>query len=178
MKATLEDIENATHNLAEARNELAAVANDIEEQVTEIRERYRARVFELANRVVACERTLRDRIDDNRNLFAKPKTRTFHGIKVGVVQGKTSLKFPDPETVIAGIRKHRSTEVDRFIETKEVVRKTALQQLTTSELITLGCWVEGGGHQVVVNPKSSETEKLVDAIIRDAVTSGEQKEAA
>lgn len=120
---------------------------------------------------------LRSAIDAARSTFERPRTRVFHGIKVGLQKAKGKLAFASAEKVIELVRKHFPEQADVLIKTKETPAKAALQQLPASDLKKLGCTIEATGDEIVVEPISSEIDDLVDALLgRDRDSAAEAQE--
>jgi len=114
------------------------------------------------------EAALRELIVANPDLFAKPRTRTYAGVKVGYAKGKGTISFEDADAVVARIKKHLPDQADVLIKLKETPVKDALAQLSAAELKKLGVTVSEAGDQVVVKPVDSEVDKMVDALMKEA----------
>lgn len=115
-------------------------------------------------------------IDGERTLFAKPRSRIFHGIKLGLQKAKGKLSFSSAEDVIRLIKKHFPATADVLIQTTEKPAKGVLLTLSAADLKRVGCTVTGTGDEVLIKPADSEIDKLVDALLGDP--SADEDEAA
>jgi hypothetical protein len=108
---------------------------------------------------------LANAIEHDKGVFAKPRTRIFHGIKVGLQKAKGKLQYMSAEKVVELIKKHFADQADVLIKTKETPVKSVLQQLSAADLKKLGCTIEETGDAVVIEPINTEIDKLVDALL-------------
>ena len=107
-------------------------------------------------------------VQQNQNLFVKPRTVVLHGVKVGFAKGKGGITYDDPAQVCKLIRKHLPDQADVLIITREVPAKDAIAQLSAADLKRIGCTVVNTGDQVVIKPADSEVDKVVDALLKGA----------
>lgn len=165
--ATMAQIEDAAKRYAAARGMLTDICSAFNKDLEGTKARY---VPQLRSAVgIAKERDaeLRAMIAESKELFAKPKTVIFHGIKVGYQKAKGKVEFDDPDQVVKLIRKHFPEQADVLIVTKEKPAKEALEQLTAAELKKLGVTVVEAGDQVVAKDTAGEVDKLVSALLKD-----------
>lgn len=106
-------------------------------------------------------------IEHQKRVFEKPRTRVFHGIKVGLQKAKGKLQFIDVAKVVELIRKHFADQAEVLIKTKQKPVKSALLQLPAGDLKKIGCSIEDTGDQVVIEPISTEIDELVEALLKD-----------
>jgi len=104
-------------------------------------------------------------IEECRKLFDKPRTRVFHGVKVGLAKGKGKVQFADEDEVVKRIRRLFPDDAAMLIKTEHKPIKTALLNLTAAELKSLGCAVVGAGDYIVISAADSELDKLVEALL-------------
>lgn len=107
-------------------------------------------------------------IEANPELFAKPKSVVYHGIRLGYRKRTGALQFDDQEKVVALIRKHFADQFDLLVRTEEKPIKKALEGLSAAELKKLGITVEDSGDVVFIKPVDSATDKLVDQLLKSA----------
>jgi len=115
-------------------------------------------------------------IDGAHNLFTKPRTVVFHGIKVGLAKRKGKIEFADADKVVALIKKHFDDKKDLLINTVETPIKDGLGKLTGDELKKIGVTIGEDADGVVISSTDSEVEKIVTALLKNIV--GGEKEAA
>ena len=167
---SLTDIESLTKDFAAEHDTLASLVQDMNADLEKIKQRYlpalRARVAEAAQ----AKLKLHSAITAAPELFTKPRTQIFHGVKVGFQKGKGGIEFEDAEKVVALIRKNFGDEAIAYIRTVETPDKKMLADLPVSELKKLGCTVGDTGDTVVIKSTDSEIEKTVAALLADAAS--------
>jgi hypothetical protein len=73
---------------------------------------------------------LKASIEAHPELFEKPRTVTFHGVKVGFAKGKGKVTFQhDADKVIALIEKHLPDQAELLVITERKPNKDAIAQL-------------------------------------------------
>lgn len=174
---TLNDIETAALDYSQAREDLGDVVRGLTEQIEALK---RAHLDQLRLRVAkaaAARAALARLVEDHPELFAKPRTHVLHGLKVGWVKGKGRLEWDDEAAVIERIRRLWSEdEAQLLIRVIEQPNREALAQLSVAALRQLGVRLVGDEDRVLIKPLDGEVDKLVDALLKDAVD--EHEEAA
>lgn len=171
---TLTEIEQQTKALADARESLARVVRELNDQLDKIK---RSRMRAITNRIdaTAAEHTqLKTLLQSAPELFQRPRTVVFSGIKVGYQKSKGGLSWDDDARVIALIEKHLPDQAETLVATKRKPIKAALAQLNAVDLKRLGVRVADDGDQVVINPQDSEIDKLVTALTKAAVDENDE----
>lgn len=165
---TLSEIEARAKRYAEAREKLAEIVAGLNAELEALK---RGRLPELKRAVARAaehHEALKSLIEQAPDLFVKPRTVVFHGIKLGYQKGKGRIEWDDPERVVALIRKHFPEQADVLIATTERPAKEALNNLTAADLKKLGISVAEGGDAVFIKPVDSAVDKMVDALLKDA----------
>lgn len=165
---TLSAIELHAKQYADARANLAAIANALNDAMNALKKSELPRLRRAVARAAEAHDALKIQIEAAPELFAKPKTQTFHGIRVGYVKGKGKIEWDDADRVVALIRKHFPDQADVLIATVEKPVKDALNGLTAAELKKLGISVTEGGEAVFIKAVDSAVAKMVDALLKDA----------
>lgn len=168
------DIEDAAKTYADTRARLGERVDSLQYEILALRRRRLPGIRSAVESVATARQALIDLVDGARDLFTKPRTRIFHGVKVGLTKGKGKITWEDDETVVRLIRKHFADRADTLIKLKETPSKTALADLSAAELKKLGVTVEEAGDQVVAKPTESEIDKLVAALLEDDADSAEE----
>jgi arsenate reductase-like glutaredoxin family protein len=166
---SLSDIEARAKRYAEARERLAGIVAALNEGIEALK---RAEMPRLKKAVAAAAEqydALQALIADAPELFVRPKTLTLHGIRIGYMKGKGGIVWDDPAAVVAAIEKHLPDQAEALIRWTAKPLKEALNQLDVATLRKIGCRVVDTGEQVVIKPVDGEVDKLVDALLRDAV---------
>ena len=150
---------------AAAREELETYA----EQIADIRRRaIRQKLPALKRRIAevsAARDELRNAIEDNAELFEKPKTRAVDGVKVGFRKAKGKITVADETKTIALIRKRLPEYETQLIVKKERVDKTAMGKLTARQMARIGAELTDDTDEVVIATAASDIDKLVDALL-------------
>lgn len=176
---TLGEIEKLTKDYADARDSLSSTVRALEEKIEAIKNQYLPGIKRQVG--IAAERrlNLKNAIEDSKDLFRRPRTVIFHGIKVGLQKGKGKIEFDKNETerIVKLIEKHFPERAEDFIETKKTPIKKALNRLTVQELKKLGIEVEETNDAVVIKPTDSQIEKLVDRLLKEKDEESEEEAA-
>jgi phage host-nuclease inhibitor protein Gam len=164
----LTDIEKRAKAFADARAEVTGIVTVLNDGIDALKRDNLPALKRCIAKVAERHDNLRALIDANPQLFVKPKTVVFHGVKIGFAKGKGGIKFDDAEQVVKLIKKHLPEQADVLIITKETPAKDALAQLSAADLKKIGCTVVNTGEQVVIKPADSDVDKLVDTLIKGA----------
>lgn len=165
--ASMAQIEDAARRYAGARTTLAEICGAFNQDLAAAKSRYIGRLKRAVAFAKEREAELAAAIEESGELFVKPKTVVFHGVKVGFQKAKGKIEFDDADQVLKLIRKHFPDQADVLINTTEKPAKEALQQLTAAELKRLGISVVESGDQVVIKDTTSEVDKMVEALLKD-----------
>jgi len=165
--ATLGDIERLTKAFADGRGQLADRVRTLEHEITAIKRRRLQGIKNTVNAVLELQSSLKAALEDSRDLFVKPRTMIFHGVKIGFQKGKGKISWADDAQVVKLIRKHLPDQADVLVKTTEKPVKDALQQLSAADLKRIGVLVEETGDQVVIKSTDSEIDKFVDTLLKE-----------
>lgn len=165
---TLSDIETRAKRFAEAREKLAAIVADLNDGIQALKRAAMPELKRAINRASEHHEQLKTLIEDAPELFVKPKTVMFHGIKLGYQKGKGKIEWDDADQVVRLIKKYFPEQADILISTTEKPAKDALNNLTAAELKKLGISVVEGGDAVFIKPADSAVDKMVDALLKAA----------
>lgn len=162
---TLESIETLAGDLADKRERLAEAVRAAQAEIDAVRSRVMPRLRRRIAAVATAETALRKAVIDGAEHFVKPRTRVFHGFRVGWRKGKPVLVMSDPEKVVELIDKHLANQVDTLIaETRKPV-KSALAQLDARTLKKIGVRISDGVDEPVVEPTDRDIEGLTKALL-------------
>lgn len=170
------DIEAAAKVYADSRAVLADRMASLADETRALRRRRLPGIRSSANTAAAACQALVDLVDGARDLFARPRTRIFHGIKVGLAKGRGKVTWEDAKAVIARIRKHLPDQADLLIKVTETLRKKALSDLPVADVKRLGVTVDDAGDEVVVKATDTEIDKMVDALLGVASADDDSEE--
>lgn len=173
----LNDIENLAEEYSKAHDALSDQVATVNTELAAVKARHRHELKRLASVAANTKADLVAAIQDSPDLFKRPKTRTFSGIKVGYRKAKGKLKWDDAGKVVKAIKRLYDDRIGVLIRTKEEPNKEALEKLPAKELKQLGITVIQDSDEVVAKPTEGEIDKLVDALLEDREKS-EDAEAA
>jgi hypothetical protein len=163
----LTDIEQLTRKYADAREELSDLLRAMNEKLEQVKRATLPRILELVNRTAEREANLRAALKGAPDLFTRPRTCIFHGVKVGYQKGKGVLDIPDVDRTVEKIKTLLENPAN-FLRIVETPDKQALAQLPLADLRKLGCTLTETGDQVVIKPVDGEVDKIVNALLREA----------
>ena len=99
-------------------------------------------------------------------MFAKPRTRVFEGVRIGIKKHPDSLEVSDEAKAIGLIRQHLTEEADRLIRTRESLDKAALKSLDPAELRKIGVKLVAGEDEIIAG--TSGADALAASLLADA----------
>lgn len=166
---TLDHIETLTKGYADQRAILADRVQALQDELETAKRRRLLGIKQALAKAAEVEATLKQALEESSALFAKPKTQVFHGIQVGYRKGKGKIEWEDDEALVAKIKKVYGDDADVLLITKVKPSKTALNDLDAADLRKLGVTVEDAGDVVVIKPVDGDVDKLVKALLKDAV---------
>lgn len=174
----LTDIESAAKALAFSREKLTVTVDGLNETIERAKRETLPQIKRLVAQCAERSADLSNLIDQGRDLFVKPRTVIFHGIKCGLEKGKGKIEIDDEDRTIGLIEKHFTDELQALlIDTKKTVHKKALKGLTVADLKKVGCNVEETGDVIVIRFTDTAVDKLVKALLKDALDEATQQAA-
>ncbi|MGE0256882.1 MAG: host-nuclease inhibitor Gam family protein [Alphaproteobacteria bacterium] len=165
---TIADIEKLARAYAAKRGALADQVSMLLADLAELKRRRLSEIRKAVARAAEAHGALHAALEAHPELFVKPRSMTFDGIKVGWAKGKGEIHVADAAQVVKLIRRHFPDRFDDLVKVKETPLKSALGRLTVDELKRIGVTVEETGDRVVIKPVDGEVEKLVDALLGEA----------
>jgi hypothetical protein len=168
---TLQEIEKAAQIYAEARTSLTALVTELNDKINE-EKRIRLRAIK---RAVAQAGEKHDllmvMIKDSRELFAKPKSRVLHGLKVGYKKQPGAIEIADEAATVARLKKMYEDDAAALallIKTTETPIKDALGELSGDKLKKLGVKVTNDTDKAFIKETDGAIDKIVDALLKGA----------
>lgn len=166
---TVGQIEEATKKFSEQRARVKKIVEAVTEEVNRVQRAYITKLRQVVQDAAASEAELETLLESAPELFVKPRTFVFHGIKVGYGKRKGCIEIEDDVKTIALIKKHLPKLADVLISTSESVSKDSLSSLTGDDLKRIGCGVTKDTDAVVIKPTDGEIDKAVTALLKGAV---------
>jgi exonuclease VII small subunit len=164
----LTDIEPSAKAFAEARSKVAEIVTQLNDGIDALKRDHMPALKRAISRAAERHDQLKQIIEANPDLFKKPRTVIYHGVKIGYQKGKGGITFDDADQVVRLIKRHFPDQADVLVTTVEKPAKDALAQLTVAELKKVGCAVVDAGDAIVIKPTDSEVDKLVDTLLKGA----------
>ena len=176
---TLLDIDTLAKAYADRRALLADRLTALDRDLAAVKRKHMRELKRHVALTAECCTDLANAIDGSPELFAKPKTRILHGIKVGFRKGPGGLDWEDDEDLVRKIEKMfpDDGEAERYLIVKKKPSAEALEDLDVATLKRLGIVVVDTGEVVVVKAVESDVEKLVKALLKGAMDDAEDTES-
>ncbi len=165
---TIAEIEIRARKYSEAREAVKAIVAALNEAIDAIKRSELPKLRRAVRLATEHHDNLKALAESAHELFVKPKTLTFHGVRVGYMKGKGGIVFDDADAVVAAIQKQLPDQAEALIRWIGKPLKEALNQLDVATLKKIGCRVEDTGDVLVIKPVDSAVDKMVDALLRDA----------
>ncbi len=176
---SLNQIESLAKKLAETRDELSAIGASLQAKMALLQNDAAPAIKKLVRTAAGHHAAIETAIDANRPLFAKPRTQIFHSIKVGLRKGSGGIDWDDDARVVALIKKQfPKHQAELLIKTTERPIKKAIEDLDVDTVKRIGCRVEDTDDVIVVKPTDDADDKLVKALLTDAIDQTNEKEEA
>lgn len=165
--ATMQQIEAAAAMFAAERAKLTTVVMAFKAAIEQVKRAHLEGLKKQVGDAKATHAELTALIAQSPELFQKPRSVVFHGVKLGYVKGKGKMEIEDEPKTIALIRKHFPDQAEVLISVEEHASKKALEQLAAADLKKLGVLVTDAGDVVFAKDTTAEVDKLVAAFLKD-----------
>lgn len=175
---SIAEIEKKTTLYAAERQALSARVQSLQDAMEKLRKEHMPKIRQLVGKCAERHADVKALIEANPDLFVKPKTLVFAGIKVGYKKGGGSMEWEDDAQVVKLIKKHLPDQADLLIKTKETPSKEALENLDGSDLKKLGVTLVDAGERVFIKPTDSAVDKVLKALLADAEEDTDEQRAA
>jgi hypothetical protein len=175
VKHELDEIQVAAKRYADKREALTNLVYLVNDELERV---YRTNLKFIRNavaNVADAEGQLSLMISARPDLFKKPRTLIFHGVKVGYRKGKGNIGWDDDAQVVKLIKKHFPEMTDALIHVEETPIKGALSAMEASDLKRLGITVEDTGDHVLVKAVDSAVDKTVKALLKNATDAAKEE---
>jgi hypothetical protein len=166
---TLNDIEARAKAYAEQRARLAELVTALDDGLKALKKDHLPGIKRALARAAEKHAELQALIEDAPGLFVKPRTVILHGVKIGYAKAKGVIEVADRARTVALIKRLFPDQAETLLIVDEKPNKTALAQLQVADLKRLGCTVSDSGDVIVIKAVDSEVDRMVDALLADAV---------
>jgi hypothetical protein len=168
MSTSLVDIESRAKKYAESRDRVTAIVTELNKAMDLLKGTELPKLRKAIRTAAEHHDALKALIEDAPELFKKPKTVTFHGVRMGYMKGKGGIVWDDGDAVVSAIQKYLPEQAEALIRWTGKPLKEAINQLDVAALKKIGCRVVDTGETVFIKPVDSAVDKMVDALLKDA----------
>lgn len=169
MTRSLADIERLTKEYAAPAEQISDIVSQMESAIQQVKRLYIRKLQPLVGKAAAAKAELIRAIDDSPTLFEKPRTYTFHGIKVGFQKQKGAFIVADEAKTVELIQKKMPEQEDTLIKYKASIIKAALEKLPVADLKKIGVEVTADTDEVLIKSERDKIEKFVDGLLKEKV---------
>lgn len=171
-------LELACEDLRASRDALAAHLGELDQALTRIKREHLPGIRRHMAEVARADAEVRHAVESARARFAppSPRTRLYHGIKVGWEKGRGRMVISDAAATCALIRKHHREDWDRYIAITETPIKGSIATLDTKALAAIGVHLEGAEDRMVLRDAIGEVDRIIDSML--AALRGDLEEAS
>jgi hypothetical protein len=163
------DIERLARVYASERETLTQQVEALRAIIAEAQRQHLPQIRAAIGRTGEAHAQLAAAIEARPELFKRPRTVTFAGVKVGYQKQKGKVVIRDEAGTIQRIRELLPREqAELLIRRVEAVHKPGVYDLTAADLKRLGIRIEDDTDMVLIKPVDSDVDKLVSALLKDA----------
>jgi len=168
---TITDIETNCQKLAGQRGKLRRLFEARQKAINAICAQHDEEIRKIQGECTASRDELLAALEASRDLFKKPKSRTFHGITVGFEKGRDTVTIPDEKVVVGRIQTMLpAAQGKTLLVTETTIIKAAFKKLARDVLQKLGCSVVSGADKAIVHANDDDIETLVQKSLGDSAT--------
>jgi len=176
---SMENIEQLAKAHAENRDLLADRLRALQDEIEDAQRRRLRGIRNALKAAAATEVALRNAIEGNPELFQKPRTVVFSGLKLGFQKGKGEVVIADKQRTVRLIGQHLGSQYDELVKTTTTPIAARVAKLPATQLRKIGVEIRNTGDQVVLKPVDSQLDKQVAALLKDAIDeAGEAEQGA
>ncbi|KAF1043227.1 MAG: hypothetical protein GAK35_02319 [Herbaspirillum frisingense] len=172
MTTTIATIEAAAKTYAESRTKLSELVTELNDLMTAAKRSKLGAIKRAVARTAEYHQALFNLVEGNPDLFAKPKSKVLHGVKVGYAKQPGAILIANEEDTLKRLKAMFADDpaaLALLIKTTEKPIKDGLGELPADKLKKLGVTVTNDTNKVVIKPVDSEVDKLVEELIQGAV---------
>lgn len=167
MSISLATIEAQAAATAAARDDLAQAIGGLQAAIDALKAEHAPALRAHLSAYNTQQEALRGLLEDAPELFQRPRTVVFHGLKLGYQKGKGGLAIEDDARCVQLIKRHFADQAEVLIRTTEKPARDALAQLSAAELKRLGVHIVQADDQVVLKAVDGDIDKLIKALTGD-----------
>jgi hypothetical protein len=165
---TLIEIEKASKVLAERREQLRLFVSSLQAGLEAVKKQHLPVIRKALTAAEEANADLMQLVEDNPELYEKPKSKTFHNIKSGYRKQPGEMVIADAKKTIAALENEYGLEYAEewgFIETEIKLRKKGLETLEGKFLKKIGVTITNDTDVAFVKAVDTDLDKLVLAAV-------------
>lgn len=166
---SLEEIAALARAYADARRELADKVEQVRAARRKATRPHRRGLSARTADTSGARDELRAAIRANPDLFAKPRTRTLEGVKVGYRKQPGKI-VADETRAIARIRKLFPEREAELVRVKESLDRAAVRKLDARSMAAIGVSIADVDDEIVIATASDDIDRLVEAMLDELET--------
>ena len=175
---TIIEIQQLTEAFSREHRALSVIVQTVEAELAAVRKRYLRRIMDQVALTVARKAELLAALEQSKELFDKPRTRVFAGVKVGYRKLEGKIVIADPEKTVDKLYEMFPETANTYVVITHTPSKEAIASLDAATLKKLGVQVTADTDAVVVKTLDCEIEKRVSSLLDASTDLSETKEAA
>ncbi len=165
--ASLAELEKLTREYSDVRNVVVKRMQALEDEIAACKRKHLAGIKRAVAATIEKHSLLEVAVQASLEIFVRPRTVIFHGVKIGLQKRKGKLKWESKEQVIRLIKKYFPKQQDILIQITEKPVESSLKYLSDIKLKKLGISITDTGDAVIIKAADAEIDKLVNAYLRD-----------
>ena len=164
----MEELEIKCKELRLKQDTLSEISSKLNRDLEEAKDKYMAEIKSAVREVADGRADIRNYVDDHRDLFAKSRSQTLHGIKVGLQKGRGVIECDDELRALEWIDKHCDSDIaDSLVKRYEKLNKSALNDVASADLRAMGVRIIDTGDKIVIKDVDGEVEKLITSMLKE-----------
>lgn len=163
----IKTIDKEAQRYAEAREELAVIVANVQQEQSNIRRQYLPQIRRAVAKAKERRAVLQNDVETNPDLFRRPKSKILHGIKLGWKKAKGKIAWSDNAKLLKRLREVCPKEAKQVIKIEEKVMKGELQKLPAATLKKLGVTITEDQDIAFVEATDTEVDRLVTALLEE-----------
>lgn len=166
MSTDLERINFAASDYLEASVALADLSRDIEAGHDAVNEQYESDLGSALSTLLKAKTKLEIRIQGSPELFEKPKTIVFDGVKFGLKKGPGVMNMPSDKVLLKRLKANHKDVFDNLPRDPKVPGKSFFKNWSVKALRALGIGISGAKDVVTIALVQSETEERIETLLK------------
>ena len=163
----MDELEIKCKELRSRQDILSEISDKLNRDLEAAKDRYMAELKRAVREVADGRADIRNWVDGHRDLFVKSRSRTVHGIKVGLQKGKGKIECDDEVRAMKYIYEHlKEEEHEVLIKRTEKLNKNALNDVDAMDLRRMGVRIVQTGDKIIIKDTDGEVEKLIASMLK------------